>query len=474
MGFNLNIFNSNSNKKLSSNFDSFINKSPSWDTIDSLVRENENTREREIYDNELLGRGPANHRTNIRLFDAPDNTKPEIILFRDTAAWCPYCFKVWLYLEEKRIPYEIKKSPLRCYGKKTAEHLNVNPSGMLPVAIIQGQVISESNLIIETIEKNFTSKDKGYKPMLPSIDSTGGQRSRVNALLQLERRAFGSWFSWLTAYDRHESRKIEMESILKQIDNELSNGSPGPYFLGNDISIVDIMFTPFLERMVASLPFYKGFTVRDERFPALLKWFEAMDSRKDTYAAIKSDYYTHNMDLPPQIGRCNSVPDAEGYAYEINNFIPIEERNYIIEPMLPINTQEAQRDAARRAICNNEKLIKFACRGSRIKRDGRGIRAVSAPLADPNAESDEWLLPAVDAALRNVLFLMLTNSNLNTNSNTNSNANVEVIQKLPLCEETEEVKECLLYLRDRIGVPRDMSVHAAQQLRQSIYQYIAN
>ena len=468
MGFNLNLFNSNSNtkNKLSSNFDIFLNKSPSWDEIDTLVRENEHIIERETFDNELLGRGPANHRTNIRLFDAPDNTKPEIILFRDTAAWCPYCFKVWLYLEEKRIPYEIKKSPLRCYGRKTTEHLNVNPSGMLPVAVVQGKVISESNLIIETIERDFTLK--GYKAMLPSKDSSDDQRSRVSSLLQLERRAFGSWFSWLTTYDRHESRKMEMESILKQIDNELANGSQGPYFLGNDISIVDIMFTPFLERMVASLPHYKGFTVRDERFPALQKWFEAMDSRKDTYAAIKSDYYTHNMDLPPQIGRCNSVSDAEGYAYEMNNFIPITERNYIKEPMIPIDTDEAKRDAARRAIGNHEKLVKFAARGSRLKREGRGMRAVSAPLADPNADSDEWLEPAVDAALRNILFLMLSTSNTNTNTVGDE------IPRLPACEESEEIKECLMYLRDRIGVPRDMSVHAAQQLRQNIYSYITN
>jgi glutathione S-transferase len=33
--------------------------------------------------------------------------------------------------------------------------------------------------------------------------------------------------------------------------------SGGPYFLGEQFSMVDIMFTPFLERMAASLPYYK-------------------------------------------------------------------------------------------------------------------------------------------------------------------------------------------------------------------------
>ena len=37
-----------------------------------------------------------------------------VCLCRDHAAWCPYCQKVWLQLEEKRIPYVIEKINMRC------------------------------------------------------------------------------------------------------------------------------------------------------------------------------------------------------------------------------------------------------------------------------------------------------------------------------------------------------------------------
>ena len=38
--------------------------------------------------------------------------------------------------------------------------------------------------------------------------------------------------------------------------------TPGPYFL-EQFSIADVVFTPYIERMAASLFFYKGFVLRD-------------------------------------------------------------------------------------------------------------------------------------------------------------------------------------------------------------------
>lgn len=48
---------------------------------------------------------------------------------------------------------------------------------------------------------------------------------------------------------------------------------PTPIFSGKDLSYVDLMFTPFLERMSASLPYYKGLRVRgNPRWPNIDKY----------------------------------------------------------------------------------------------------------------------------------------------------------------------------------------------------------
>jgi len=50
----------------------------------------------------------------------------------------------------------------------------------------------------------------------------------------------------------------------------------GPYFLGDDLNIIDCMFAPFLERMAASLAYYKGFFIRGPQssYPAIDRWFK--------------------------------------------------------------------------------------------------------------------------------------------------------------------------------------------------------
>jgi len=438
----------------SAEFQTALQKQPAptatWEDLDRMLRSTEPPEERQRFDDVKRGRGPANHKANVRLFDAPEGYTPQVTLYRDTAGWCPYCQKVWLQLEEKRIPYRIEKVPMSCYGDKPASFLQLNPSGGIPVATIKGKTLSESNDIMAALEREFPD----HTPLLPPSDSPAA--GRVTPLLRLERRAFSSWFSWLTS-SAGAPAAAEMDAVLKQVDAELKAGG-GPYFLGAEVSLVDCMFAPFLERMAASLPYYKGFEVRSARYPHLLKWYEAMDTRP-TYRGIKSDYYTHCCDLPPQIGRCASLPEAAKFKADIDGgswSVAVAARD-CVEPMLPADTREARRDAARNCINNHAAVVPFAMRA--IGDTGRPVRA---PLANPYATpGDASYQPAVDFALRVAVHALLRQDAADAVPPTLSAADRDLLALLP----KTEVAQCLAYLRDRVGCPRDMTVHGARQFR---------
>ena len=61
----------------------------------------------------------------------------------------------------------------------------------------------------------------------------------------------------------HEGGKRKFEATMDQVDQELG-AAGGPFFLGQDLSLVDIVFVPFLERIVASIVYYNGLVVRGQ------------------------------------------------------------------------------------------------------------------------------------------------------------------------------------------------------------------
>ena len=83
-------------------------------------------------------RGPPHAGASLRLFDAADESDVRVTLYRDSAAWCPYCQKAWLFLEEKRIPYRVERVPLNAYGYKPQWYSRKVDGGKLPALELDG------------------------------------------------------------------------------------------------------------------------------------------------------------------------------------------------------------------------------------------------------------------------------------------------------------------------------------------------
>lgn len=292
-------------------------------------------------------------------------------------------------------------------------------------------------------------------------------------LLRLERQLFSAWLGWLC----RGGGRPDFERTLRKVEDTLSSRSSGPYFLGDRFSLVDIMYAPFIERAVASLAYFKGYNIRDRAaFPAINAWFDAMESRA-SYRAAKSDYYTHAHDLPPQLGGCNAEAggkaardDIDGHAWKL----PLQ-----ADPIEPewswISSAEARREAAERLINNHEAVARFASRA----RSGPGFPPAWAELSDPNAKPAEKWISTMDVFLRHTVDMLLAGDAAaadRDDADPLRSASWEAAQKSMQSlkgEDRNDLAECLQYLQQRVGVPRDMSLNAARRLRGELEKLIA-
>jgi glutathione S-transferase len=440
--------------------------SSSWSEVRSKLESLQTPEERAFRDNLSTGYGVGSPLHLLRLYSKENREEDvRVTFYRDSASWCPYCQKVWLTLEEKKIPYRVEKINMSCYGQKPASFMRIQPGGQIPVVIIDGQTYGQSNDILYALEEGFPN----HKSLKPSQD----QASKAQQYLRLERQIFSAWMYWLTGNGGNRA-KNEFVQMLEEVEKALKS-SDGPFFLGKEISQVDCMFTPFLERMCASLLFYKGFMMRVPKgaktdYPNLNAWFDAME-KLPSYQLSKSDYYTHCWDLPPQLGGCTYEPSGQVFENAINGErsldgtqgsweLPLQAHNGGVEPDWEWAGDEmaARREAVERISSNHGAIIRFASRGAGQK----GMPGYRAPLSDPNAVPNEGVQQGVDTSIRTVCLALLDGVE---NLDEEMTKVASVIAKEGGKEYAEGVIASLGYLRDRVGVPRDMQLSAARQLR---------
>jgi glutathione S-transferase len=347
--------------------------------------------------------GPTNAQSCLRLFGMIESDV-RVTLYRDNHAWCPYCQKIWLWLEEKQIPYRIEKVTMFCYGQKESWYKRKVPSGMLPAIELDGRIITESDDILLALERAY------------GCLSLGMEDPKVLPLRQLERLLFRAWCNWLcypTRSSREDQRnRNEFAGVVARVEEALGR-TPGPYFL-DEFGTVDVIFTPYVERMNASLYYYKGYSLREEN-PSLNAWFAAMESRP-TYRGTQSDFHTHVHDLPPQMGGCweNGEPQM------LLNKTLVDHGPWAGLPDVTYPEPETSRPEAL------QRVLKHRANIMRVN------------------PADDLL---IDEALRCALTHLMTGED---------------------CTPPSGSDLALRYLRDRINVPRDMSIYAAKRLRESL------
>ncbi len=356
--------------------------------------------------------GINNSYSNLRLF-GHNEKEAELTLYRDRHSWCPYCQKIWLWLEFKRIPYKVTKINMYCYGQKEKWYLNKVSSGKLPAIELNGKIITESDNIISFLENE-------YGTLGSSLLSKDIQVAR-----NLEREIFRSWCNWLCrksfSYLDESFRKNKFRESIYKLEKILSLSKTG--FIDSPIhnseklepGTGDIIFIPYMERMNASLSYYKGFDLRNN-YPYIDRWLTLFENLS-TYRGTQGDFHTHAHDLPPQMGGCfREVNDQQ---VTFSNLIDVGEGLGNLEFNQNLDLNYYAKFALKRVLKHKDNII--------------------------NANPYEKGL--FEESLRSALTYMVTSE----------------INKVP-----DIAVNSINYLKNRISVPRDMPIISARILRQSL------
>jgi len=374
-----------------------------------------------------------------------------VVFWRDAAHWCPYCQSVEIVLAERRIDHMVRLSPLRCYGEKPAEFVDVaGADATLPVLIVDGRVYGSSRAAMRALcdEARFPS------PEHPPV-------SFACAFSAIERELATAYGVWLVDGRRRGIRE-RFHAALDALEVTLSDGRP--FFGGERPSCEDATIAPTLERAAAVAAYFKGDAtvaggrVRPDdelavrgidtapRHPLVQAWAERFAERGHWRRA---DWYTHAHSLPVQLG---------GQSFDSFEIRDLVDGAWILDDGLEDSTTR-RRQAAALLARNTDAIARFAARGCR-KPTKRERDRNTAPLADADVvDVPEAALPAIDALLRLVAARLLADEDT-ARASVDAAAAVAA-RSVPVAP----AHAAMAYLRDRVGVPRDADHPVAHELR---------
>lgn len=348
--------------------------------------------------------------------------KPVVLLYRDTNSWCPFCERVWFALEEKGIPFETEFIDL---SNKPQWYLDLVPTALVPAVKIDGHLVYESKDILFALEERFGPTLLPQDAGEATIAQEWIAASETSGFLAT---SYGFLRDDGSNPDATRELKVQLEGHLDELEHHLGK-YPGPYFL-SQFSLVDILYSPHLDRLADNLPVYQGYAIRgNSRFPRINAWFEAL-SQRPAYQHVRSESVTNNLLLHRRWGRTPIGP---------------------LSPLDPAISQqpEYRAEAAERLSDNHEAAI-----GDILKNSG-----LQALIAAGNRET---VRAAVDWHLR-LLATFLLQEDLTrlpwgrVGGQDNADPLVAAVGAITLA-----------YLRNRICAPRDMSAGAATALRAAV------
>ncbi|KAJ5934932.1 hypothetical protein N7466_004479 [Penicillium verhagenii] len=194
------------------------------------------------------------------------------------SCFCPFVQRVWIALELKGIPYQyIEVDPY----EKPQSLLEVNPRGLVPALRHDNWGCYESTVLMEYLE------DLKIGPSLLPTDPKLRAHCRLWAD-HVNRNIVPTFYRVLQEQD--PQKQIENAQELRTaFDTLIEAAHPrGPFFMGGQISFVDIQAAPWVVRLNRVLKPYRGWPDAEDG-GRWASWVNAIESNDQVRATTSTD-----------------------------------------------------------------------------------------------------------------------------------------------------------------------------------------
>jgi len=178
---------------------------------------------------------------------------------------CPWVQRAAITLRAKGVDYDITYIDLQ---SKPDWFLKISPHGKVPVLLVDGQPLFESNAISEFL-------DEVVEPRLHPADPLKRARHRawIDFLPDFS-RAMRTVYYATSADEQREGLKNAPKSLAKLEAALADRGNEGPFFSGDGLCLVDTAYAPFLQRFALVESRLKSGLLKD--FPRVQAWSNAL------------------------------------------------------------------------------------------------------------------------------------------------------------------------------------------------------
>ena len=189
---------------------------------------------------------------------------------------CPFVQRVTALLEAKSISYEIEYISLK---DKPEWFLQLSPNAQVPLLITEkGEGLFESDAIVEYIEDAYT-------PLQSAL--TAEQKAKNRAWSYLATKNYLVQCSAMRSSDNESlvDKQNKLTKVFNLVEGQIT---VGPYFHGDNLSLVDLAWLPLLHR-AHIIELHTGYDLL-QGLPRVKAWQQAMIELSITSASVADDF----------------------------------------------------------------------------------------------------------------------------------------------------------------------------------------